>query len=108
MGAFNTVIAEVQCPVCNKWCRLEVQYKYGDTWQHHYDVGSVITWGGNDIGRPKMKKVIVEGIGGPCPNCHTDNIEFDVLVENDRLREVCPIGSRRKEHYPEGFLILEE
>jgi sarcosine oxidase delta subunit len=108
MGAFNTVITEVQCPVCNERGRFEVQYKYGDTWQHQYDIGSVIRWGGNDIGRPKMKKVIVEGIGGPCPHCQTDNIEFDVVVESDQLKEVCPLGLERKEHYPDGFLVLEE
>jgi hypothetical protein len=108
MGAFNTVIVEAECPVCEKLGRFEVQYKYGDTWQHQYEVGAVITWGGNDIGRPKMKKVVVEGIGGPCPHCQADNIDFDVLVENDRLMEVRPLGLERKEHYPRGFLVLDE
>jgi hypothetical protein len=108
MGAFNTVTAEVACPTCGKNGLFTVQYKYGNTWQHGYDIGSLISWGGNDVGRPKMKRVRVEGIGGPCPHCQADNIDFDILIENDRITEVRPLGPERKEHHREGFIVLEE
>ena len=41
MGAFNTVRILGTCPSCKNEVNLEVQFKYGDVWQHHYQVGDV-------------------------------------------------------------------
>lgn len=107
MGAFNTVIAEAVCPSCGKPANFEIQFKYGDTWQHSYSIGDPLRWGGNDIGTPGRKKVKVESIGGPCPHCRVDGIEFDVMIENDIIDRVVPVGTDREESPEEGYVILE-
>jgi hypothetical protein len=33
MGAFNILVAETDCPNCEKLAKFEAQFKYGDTWQ---------------------------------------------------------------------------
>jgi|SRR5665213_794747 len=82
MSAYNTVELpnEEQCPNCGAAVRRRVQFKYGDTWQHHYDVGDVIRWGGNDIGAPG-RLVRVLGYVESCPTCKADvdrNVEMTV------------------------------
>lgn len=36
-------------------------FKYGDSWQHHYVLGDKLNWGGNDVGEPGHKLVVVVG-----------------------------------------------
>jgi hypothetical protein len=108
MGAFNTVIAEVVCPKCRKWSEFQIQFKYGNTWQHAYRIGEKLQWGGNDIGLPGKNKVKVESIGGPCPQCGIDAIEFDVIVEADIITGVVPVGLERSGASEEGYTVIEE
>lgn len=85
MGAFNTITGDAICPVCETMGRFDVQFKYGDTWQFHYAIGSKLRWGGNDIGTEGVKRVVVEAVGGPCSKCGADLIDFDLLIEDDIL-----------------------
>lgn len=88
MSAFNTVYALVACPHCGAEHEFDVQFKFGDTWQHIYRVGDNLRWGGNDIGAPGCESIVVEGIGGSCPSCNTEFSYFDVVVVADRIAEV--------------------
>lgn len=88
MGAFNTLKADIRCPVCSKDGVFEVQFKYGDTWQHEYHLGDHLRWGGNDVGDRSDRVARVEAIGGPCPHCSTDYLTFTVIVEDNVLTRV--------------------
>lgn len=107
MSSFNLVRGAASCPNCNRSANFEVQFKYGDTWQHSYQLGDDLRWGANDIGSPGRKRVLVEGIGGPCPHCHADNLDFDVLLKNDELVEIEPVRGSRTASRPQGFVVLE-
>ena len=85
MGAFNTLRATTVCPVCKTTSTFDIQFKYGNTWQDNYEIGSKLRWGGNDKGIPGLARVLVEGIGGPCPNCGAPYVEFDIMVECDTI-----------------------
>src|SRR5437899_12460187 len=108
MGAFNELKADALCPRCGKLATFIVQFKYGNTSQFHYHVAESLKWGGNDIGRKEAKRVVVEGIGGPCPNCGVEFIDFNILVEENRIVTFRPIGTKRVSSSPEGFIVLDE
>ncbi len=108
MPAFNTVIGEATCPVCKHLVTFEVQFKYGGTWQYVYHLGESLKWGRNDIGNKDARCVLVEGIGNPCPNCGTEFIDFDVLVKDNVLVRLEPIGKSRPSTSPQGFIILDD
>lgn len=95
MSAFNVLTADSSCPNCGRTATFEVQFKYGDTWQHRYTLGQQVRWGGNDIGIPGQKYVHVEAIGGPCPYCGIDDLEFDINLVDDYITELVPIGMTR-------------
>jgi hypothetical protein len=107
MGAFNILKAATTCPVCRQAGTFEVQFKYGDTYQFKYTLGDQLKWGGNDIGVPGAKKVLVQALGGPCPNCGEDYLDFDILAEADRIVALKPVGKNRPDSTPEGFVILK-
>ena len=90
MSAFNIVKGRTSCPSCKHVAEFEVQFKYGDNWQHSYRLGDRLRWGGNDVGTPGRRRVLVEGIGGPCPHCKADNLDFDVVIEHDELIGIEP------------------
>ncbi len=69
MSAFNRVSTSQVCPNCSNSVVFRVQFKYGDAWQYEYEVGNQIRWGGNDIGAPGAKSVVVDGIAEVCPLC---------------------------------------
>ena len=96
MSAFNTVETLTVCPVCAAEGRFEVQFKYGDTWQHHYQVGEPLRWGGNDVGVRGAALVVVDGIGGPCLNCGADFIESDVVIVDNIIESVALLAGARK------------
>lgn len=90
MSAYNTVSVKLKCPVCGSDVTVPVQFKYGNTWQFHYDIGETLRWGGNDIGERGKKRVVVDGVvAGKCPNCSYDG-EWNayIHVENDRVVRV--------------------
>jgi hypothetical protein len=56
------------------------QFKYGDSWQHEYVIGMRLQWGGNDIGMPGRKHVVVDVVAeGPCPCCGYD-AEWGIVI----------------------------
>ena len=107
MSAFNVLVADCNCPICRQDVPFEIQFKYGNTWQHTYSIGDKIKWGGNDYGEPGHRKVIVEGIGGPCRECGADNIEFDMILECDSIAEIKPIGIDRPTSNEKGYIVLD-
>jgi hypothetical protein len=107
MGLFNTVEISGTCSCCKKESDLEVQFSYGDTYQHHYKLGDVITWGGNDIGKPGRSRVVVDGIAG-CPGCDFD-LDYEVWLEKDRIVAVKPVtGAYDPASTEEGYIVIEE
>ena len=107
MSAFNILKTVCTCPICGKVEQFSIQFKYGSTWQHQYEIGESLRWGGNEIGVRTAKPVRVEAIGGPCPNCATDNIEFDLMIEANQIKLVIPLGLERLHASPDGFEIIE-
>ena len=86
---------------------LVVQFKYGDCWQHEYVLGETIGWGGNDVGRPGRRRVVVSGAGESCPRCGS-NGDFCVFLFLDRLTSVEPhSGLHDFTAVDEPFIILE-
>jgi hypothetical protein len=86
MGAFNTVSGTVPCPSCGAVVDVEVQFKYGNTWQFAYKIGEKLRWGGLDVGGPGLGHVVVDGVVEQiCPKCALDEWEVYVHVENDRI-----------------------
>jgi len=84
MGSFNILVAEVKCPDCGKKHNGRIQFKFGNTWQLYYKVSDTITWGGNDLGSPDLKKVKLYGMieSTVCPFCDKDHIpeNYDIFV----------------------------
>ncbi len=62
MGAYNVLKVNEQCLNCGASIMLDIQFKFGDTWQYNYLLGEKIRWGGADIGIPNLDKVKVYGI----------------------------------------------
>jgi len=108
MSAYNIVYAAACCPNCGEFSCFEVQFKYGNTWQKSYQVGDELSWGGNEIGVPELKKVKVEAVGGPCAGCGADGIEFDVEITNNIFSNVIPLGSERAECNEAGYVVISE
>jgi hypothetical protein len=86
MSAYNEVISceEDECRRCGSKIRRTLQFKYGDTWQHRYEIGDHIRWGGNDVGEPGHKVVVVEGYAHECPICsHVPDKTYDITIRDD-------------------------
>lgn len=96
MNAYNTVVLhnEEHCPHCGSTIRRRVQFKYGDTRQHDYEVGDRIAWGGNDVGEPAT---LVKVLGYP-EDCPVRGNDFggvvDVIVRNGVIEDVVPGATR--------------
>jgi plastocyanin len=60
-------------------------------WQHRYKVGDPIRWGGNDVGEPGHKVVVVEGYPERCPKCgQNPDQTYDVTRRDDVIDCVRP------------------
>jgi hypothetical protein len=108
MSAFNTIQDEANCPSCGARGIFEVQFKYGNTWQLHYQLGDTLRWGGNDIGVFTTKKVAVEGIGDKCTACGHDMLEFDLMIVGNVLTELIGVGESRATESELGYRLFEE
>jgi len=87
MSAFNTVHFRGPCPTCRAVVPLVVQFKYGDCYQHKYAIGEALRWGGNDVGRPEARWVVVDGAGESCTRCGSDS-DFYVFISADHISSV--------------------
>jgi hypothetical protein len=107
MSAFNILQAEAACPTCGCRGRFEIQFKYGDTWQYEYRIGDRLCWGGNDIGKPGLSEVQVQGVGGPCPNCGAEGQPFALMVKKDEIVAVRPASEDEYSAMePLGFRVV--
>jgi hypothetical protein len=104
VGAFNTITGEAACPVCKQISVFRIQFKYGDKWQYEYLPGDTLKWGGNDEERGGAKHALVKGISeDPCPHCHSDDLIFLILIEENKLKAICAFQT----FWNDGFVILD-
>jgi hypothetical protein len=113
MGAYNTLIANIQCQNCYRFYKAKVQFKFGDTWQLEYKVGDRLEWGGNDIGKPGLPKVKTYGVAESpvCPYCGYYNEEkYDINIEKDVIKNVTPLLSLQDYNYDKdgNFFVYAE
>lgn len=86
MSAFNILICEQRCANCGQAVEARLQFKYGDTWQLEYRIGDRLSWGGNAIGRPNMRSVVLNAAADNCPQCKYDISEdFEIFLEDDTI-----------------------
>lgn len=99
MSAFNILSKEIVCPNCGMSNAVDIQFKFGDTWQLLYHVGDTISWGGNDNGNPSFKKVKVYGIieSNYCKYCGNSAlpVEYDIFIDNNKIVDVLPIANEQ-------------
>lgn len=90
MGAFNTVDTTSRCAQCGSELAVQVQFKYGDVWQHAYVAGDTIRWGGNDVGAQTDHSVVVDGVAeARCGRCgHHEDLDFYVLITEGMIAAV--------------------
>jgi hypothetical protein len=96
MGTFNILKTTIACANCKVNFEVKIQFKYGDTWQHTFGIADDLKWGGNDVGSPVYKKVVVYGITGKniCPNCNAINHEeFDILMIDNKIHSIKPMSA---------------
>jgi hypothetical protein len=96
MGTFNILKTKVACVNCKDELEVNIQFKYGDTWQHTYEIADNLKWGGNDIGSPAYNRVVVYGITGTniCLNCNAINPEeFDILIIENKIHSTKPMSA---------------
>ena len=107
MGSFNVVTFEWTNPLTHERHTLRVQFKYGDTWQHEYEVGDMLKWDGNDLGVRSATHVVADGcLDGPEQSVVPT--DFEVHVVNGRIAEVCsPSGTYDFIAVGETFIVIE-
>ena len=105
MGLFNTLTTETKCANCQKLSVFELQFKYGETWQYNYTIGDIITWGKVNVGLPHCQRVRIEAISNKCPHCLLEGMEYDIILEDDRLVASFPVGNTRENQSDEGFTV---
>lgn len=107
MGAFNTLKVVSPCLSCQQVVELNIQFKYGDVWQHSYSIGERLKWGGNDIGVPEARRVVVDGAGEQCPKCGYEG-DYYIILEQDKLSSFeAASGKYDLVSCSESFLILD-
>lgn len=108
MSAFNTVVVRADCPQHHGETTWRIQFKYGDVWDYTYHVGDILGWGGNEIGEPGKRLVVVDGVAEPCPVCGYDPGDYEVWLEVDRIVRVerAPARSRFVETN-EPYLVID-
>ena len=88
MGAFNVVILPEKCGNCGQIVNRRVQFKYGEVWQHEYNLGDELIWGAKNIGNPQYRKVVVDGAGENCPNCRAEGNDYEVWITSGKILDV--------------------
>jgi hypothetical protein len=108
MGAFNVLQVRLRCLSCKEQVGLRLQFKYGDTWQLEYEVGDELRWGGNDIGKPGARRVVLDAPAEPCPNCGFRG-DFEIFVQNGRITGFQPASHEYDfSAHQESFIVLED
>ena len=103
MSAFNVLQTRVTCPCCGNAQQADIQFRYGDTWQHTYVVGDRLRWGGNDVGEDGSRLVLVDGVGPQCI-CGT-HLDCEIRIMDGVIAGLQAVGAPR-EFPPESYLLL--
>lgn len=109
IGAYNILKMNINCKYCNALSVVNIQFKFADTWQHQYRIGEKVMWGGADIGIPGLDKVNVYGVSelDKCPTCgHPLPYEYDILIEDDIIKQVKPINNLGDHNTNDGNYII--
>lgn len=96
MGAYNILKINITCKNCDTLFMVNIQFKFGDTWQYEYFLGEKIKWEGADIGVPGFDKVKVYGICelDRCIACGYSLVrEYDIIIEKDIIKYITPLIS---------------
>jgi hypothetical protein len=88
MGLFNTVTVAAECPWCGKRSTMDVQFKEGKLWQYRYKIGDELRW--PEGKKPNLRRRIVSGIAIPCRYCVKDFIDFDIVIDKNRIESAVP------------------
>jgi hypothetical protein len=97
MGAFNELKVNTKCNKCQHIMTIDIQFKYGETWQYIYQLKDLIKWGGRiDVGRSTYTKVKVYGVIEPsiCSICK-ENLpeEYDIYVIENLIEGISELQS---------------
>jgi hypothetical protein len=97
------------CERCHSEIRRAVQLRYGDTWQHRFQVGDRVPWGGNDVGDPGRGLVVVAGYGDECPVCgFVPELDYDITIRDDVIESVRPSsGDYDFVATEKGYLVVQ-
>lgn len=106
MGAFNVVKIHEGCEKCGKTIEQKIQFKYGEVWQHEYNLGDELIWGANNIGDPRFTQVVVDGAGEDCPNCQSSGKDYEVWVTNGKISDVRRATGKYDFVKTHGYFIL--
>lgn len=93
MGSFNTVTVVAECPWCGKRSTMDVQFKEGKLWQYRYKIGDELRW--PEGKKPSLRRRTVSGIAIPCRHCVKDFIDFDIVINKNRIESVVPRAPSR-------------
>lgn len=104
MGLFSRTNVQMTCASCGWSGVVEVQFEYGNLYNHVYAVGDPIVWGRTQVGDPSERRVVVEGIA-VCPKCNTEKL-FDIYIEDGRLRAIEPASGKYDYHHGEGNYVI--
>jgi hypothetical protein len=107
MGAFNVLHVPMKCPSCATCCQVEIQFRYGDTWQHHFKIGDQVPWGGNDVGNADANHVKVLAHSVSCPNCGFSG-GAEIEIQDGRFIAARWLGEDGELAYigSEGYIVL--
>ena len=108
MGAFNTVIVMWTNPSTDMDYELRVQFKYGDVWQHVYQIGDNLKWGSNDVGHREASRVVVDGVLEGVPSIPGMPEDFEVHIVNNKIDKVIQAtGMFDFDNVNDTYIILE-
>lgn len=108
MSAYNTIETCILCPACQHKLHFNIQFKYGEVWQHHYLIGDVIKWGKNEVGYRGVNQVWVDGVSDACKYCGWFG-DFIIELHNDKIIDIRISG--KKNPFKElglNFIIIDE
>ena len=88
----NLLEAAATCPSCGKSIQTRIDFQYGGAVEKEYHLGEPVEWGGDSIGEPGRRNVVLNGIGLDCPLCGFEELgNFEIHVEDDTFVSVKPL-----------------
>lgn len=107
MSAYNTLIVNSTCNNCNEETQLRIQFRFGDTWDYEYRINDEIKWGGNDVGRKEVRKVVLDGVSEPCKRCIMA-VNYLIFIEKNTIKSFeVNVGQFDFDLSDDYYLIIE-